>query len=135
MAENQSHNPQIARESRLHALYGDKLPRNRLLKGQLKERFYFDSGDHAVSQAHRSTNIGEVDTGVEHPLREHISHPVSAVPASSNVSAGGVDMNTYDGQRSTEVNNESSLHEQVSRTQVQDENTANISKVKVHEAL
>lgn len=36
MSENQSLDPQTKKESRLRALYGDKLPRNKLLQGQLE---------------------------------------------------------------------------------------------------
>lgn len=48
-------------------------------------RKYFDSGDFSLSQANKSSDAGAVKTGSEHPLREGISHPFSAVPSSSNV--------------------------------------------------
>lgn len=55
----------------------------------LQRRKYFDSGDFALSQAHKSSNIGAVKTGSDHPLRAGISHPSSAVPSSSNVNDDG----------------------------------------------
>ncbi|KAI8710685.1 MRNA stability protein [Fusarium sp. LHS14.1] len=73
---------------RAHHLYGisPRTPKtSNLLHGQLEERKYFDSGDFALSRAQTSSNIGTVTTGIEHPLRENISHPLAPVPSSSNV--------------------------------------------------
>ncbi|KAJ5932405.1 Endosulphine [Penicillium verrucosum] len=64
--------------------YG-KLRRGGLLAQTPKERTYFDSGDFAISSAHRETNNGAIQTGRSHPYRESISHPYAPVPASSNV--------------------------------------------------
>jgi len=65
--------------------YG-KLPARRdLLDHQLERRKYFDSGDFALSNAHRVSDIGHIQTGTEHPLRKSISHPSSPVPAGSNI--------------------------------------------------
>jgi hypothetical protein len=36
-------------------------------------------------QAHRSSDIGTVTTGSEHPIRRDISDPSSSVPSSSNL--------------------------------------------------
>lgn len=49
-----------------------------------QERTYFDSGDFALSSAHRVTDEGPIQTGRAHPRRESISHPYSPVPATSN---------------------------------------------------
>ena len=50
-----------------------------------ENRTYFDSGDLALSAAHKVTNEGAIQTGIAHPDRESISHPYSAVPNTSNV--------------------------------------------------
>lgn len=50
-----------------------------------KERTYFDSGDFALSAAHRVTDNGVIETGKAHPRRDSISHPYAPVPAASNV--------------------------------------------------
>lgn len=51
----------------------------------MQERTYFDSGDFALSAAHRETDNGAIQTGKTHPHRESISHPYASIPASSNV--------------------------------------------------
>ncbi|UNI16728.1 hypothetical protein JDV02_003139 [Purpureocillium takamizusanense] len=80
--DSKLHNEQ---ELRLKRLYG-RIPSKRdLLDHQLEGRKYFDSGDFSLSQASKPSDAGAVKTGAEHPLREGISHPVSAVPSSSNV--------------------------------------------------
>ncbi|KAH6985355.1 camp-regulated phosphoprotein family protein Igo1 [Ilyonectria destructans] len=56
-----------------------------LLSRQLDDRKFFDSGDFALSQAHESSDIGNINTGIEHPIRKNISHPSAPVPSSSNV--------------------------------------------------
>ncbi len=48
-------------------------------------RKYFDSGDFALSQAHRPSDAGAVATGTEHPLRATTNHPLARVPGASNV--------------------------------------------------
>jgi hypothetical protein len=55
------------------------------LTSYLKGRKYFDSGDFALTQAHRSSNMGSVTTGSEHPIRQDISEPSCSVPSSSNL--------------------------------------------------
>lgn len=52
---------------------------------EMQERTYFDSGDFALSAAHRETDNGAIQTGKTHPHRESISHPYASIPASSNV--------------------------------------------------
>ncbi|KAH6959878.1 hypothetical protein BKA56DRAFT_599671 [Ilyonectria sp. MPI-CAGE-AT-0026] len=73
------------RDKRLLRRYGMIPTRGSLLHHQLEGRKYFDSGDFALSQANKPSNIGAVNTGSEHPLRETISYPSSPVPSSSNV--------------------------------------------------
>ncbi|KAL5589772.1 hypothetical protein FOVSG1_011639 [Fusarium oxysporum f. sp. vasinfectum] len=70
---------------RLLNRYGVLPKRGNLLNHQLEGRKYFDSGDFALSQAHRPSNIGNVTTGLEHPIRQDISEPSSSVPSSSNI--------------------------------------------------
>ncbi|KAG8411597.1 hypothetical protein J3458_015658 [Metarhizium acridum] len=93
-------------------LYGIERSKPRLLHHQLQGRKYFDSGDFALSQAHRASNIGAVETGTEHPLRKDISHPSSAAPASSNVKS---DSNEQGGhaEQSTMVASASHLQQQM----------------------
>ncbi|KAK4031737.1 hypothetical protein C8A01DRAFT_21099 [Parachaetomium inaequale] len=69
-------------------LYGKIPSKERLLHHQLDRRTYFDSGDFALSQAHKSSDIGAVATGSEHATRESVSHPSCPVPSSSNVEGG-----------------------------------------------
>jgi hypothetical protein len=51
----------------------------------LQRRKYFDSGDFSLSHAQKASEIGRIQTGTEHPLREGISQPSSPVPATSNI--------------------------------------------------
>ncbi|OAQ61350.1 cAMP-regulated phosphoprotein/endosulfine conserved region domain-containing protein [Purpureocillium lilacinum] len=80
MSASKDTKPNGEKELRLKHLYG-RIPR----KGDLLGRKYFDSGDFSLSQAQKSSDAGAVKTGSEHPLREGISQPFSAVPSSSNV--------------------------------------------------
>ncbi|CAK41099.1 uncharacterized protein An12g02590 [Aspergillus niger] len=48
------------------------------------KRTYFDSGDYALSAAHRVTDSGDIITGTAHPVRESISHPFAPVPSTGN---------------------------------------------------
>ncbi|KAG7406315.1 hypothetical protein DER46DRAFT_75354 [Fusarium sp. MPI-SDFR-AT-0072] len=73
------------KNKRLLNRYGILPKRGNLLNHQLEGRKYFDSGDFALNQAHRSSNIGNVTTGREHPIRQDISEPSSSVPSSSNI--------------------------------------------------
>jgi hypothetical protein len=65
--------------------YGHNQQESSWLDNQWKGRKYFDSGDFALMQAHRSSDIGTVTTGSEHPIRRDISDPSSSVPSSSNL--------------------------------------------------
>jgi hypothetical protein len=78
----------------------------------IQGRKYFDSGDFALSQAHTCSNIGAVTTGVEHPLRRHISHPSSAAPSSSNFDNTGNQRIRIE-RRGSEVKIASHLEEEV----------------------
>ncbi|KFA77050.1 hypothetical protein S40288_10241 [Stachybotrys chartarum IBT 40288] len=73
------------RDKNLLRKYGTTTARGNLLHHQLERRKYFDSGDFAMSQASKASNIGAVDTGNEHPLRKNISHPSAPAPGSSNL--------------------------------------------------
>ncbi|KAF4344246.1 camp-regulated phospho family Igo1 [Fusarium beomiforme] len=73
------------KNKRLLNRYGILPKRGNLLNHQLEGRKYFDSGDFALNQAHRASNIGNVTTGSEHPIRQDISEPSSSVPGSSNL--------------------------------------------------
>ncbi|KAK7178253.1 cAMP-regulated phosphoprotein family protein [Paraphaeosphaeria sporulosa] len=77
--------PLTEQDVRLLRRYGKLPAREDLLDHQLERRKYFDSGDFAVSHAYRVSDIGQIRTGTEHPLRMGISHPLSPVPASSNI--------------------------------------------------
>ncbi|KAL5372130.1 hypothetical protein DPSP01_013743 [Paraphaeosphaeria sporulosa] len=76
-------------------------------------RKYFDSGDFALSHAYRVSDIGQIQTGREHPLRKGISHPSSPVPASSNINknSGEQEKGVKEGNKATET---SHLHLYVS---------------------
>ncbi|EXK75832.1 hypothetical protein FOQG_19403 [Fusarium oxysporum f. sp. raphani 54005] len=65
--------------------YGIVPSRGKLLHHQLEGRKYFDSGDFALMQANRSSDIGTVATGSEHPIRRDLSTPTCSVPGSSNL--------------------------------------------------
>ncbi|EXM12255.1 hypothetical protein V3481_017401 [Fusarium oxysporum f. sp. vasinfectum] len=95
---------------RLKEIYG-KPPAQDLLHHQLDARKYFDSGDFALSLAHKSSNIGRIGTGSQHPRRERISGPSSPVPNTSNVDESA-NQPRQDG-KNREVKNESLLHEVV----------------------
>ena len=83
-------------------------------------RTYFDSGDFALSEAHKASNIGEVQTGTKHPLRRNIPHPSSAVPASSNIESNS-DEQCGGTERSTAVSSASHLHQQMTPKRESDE--------------
>ncbi|KAH7205482.1 camp-regulated phosphoprotein family protein Igo1 [Fusarium redolens] len=75
----------MEKDKRLLSLYGIVPSRENLLHHQLEGRKYFDSGDFALAQANRSSDIGTVKTGSEHPIRRDISDPSCPVPSSSNL--------------------------------------------------
>ncbi|KAI5459488.1 camp-regulated phosphoprotein family protein Igo1 [Mariannaea sp. PMI_226] len=100
-------------------MYGRMPTRGKLLHGQLEGRKFFDSGDFALSQAHQPSNIGGVDTGSEHPLRENISYPSAPVPSASNVDNDA--SQPLRGEKKTgDLRSASHLHEQMT-TQVRDQ--------------
>ncbi|KAJ5982156.1 hypothetical protein N7451_012256 [Penicillium sp. IBT 35674x] len=45
---------------------------------------HLDSGDFALSAAHRATDSGAIQTGKVHPYRESASHPCAPAPAANN---------------------------------------------------
>ncbi|KAL4943164.1 hypothetical protein BDV06DRAFT_221503 [Aspergillus oleicola] len=67
------------REQRILKNYG-KLPFKGRIGQAKKQRTYFDSGDFALSAAHKVTDSGAIQTGTEHPVRETIPHPYVPVP-------------------------------------------------------
>jgi len=71
-------------ERRISRMYGKLPAKGDLLHHQLEERKYFDSGDFELSKTNKASNIGAIQTGREHPLRESVSHPSSPVPGNSN---------------------------------------------------
>ncbi len=79
----------------------------------LQKRKYFDSGDFALAQAHGSSNDGEVETGSQHPLRQGIPHPYSAVPSSSNVQSNSQTKEQCDKDAGL-VRSGSQLHQELS---------------------
>ncbi|KAG7402834.1 mRNA stability protein [Fusarium oxysporum f. sp. rapae] len=105
-------------DKRLLHIYGMIPTRGNLLHGQLEGRKYFDSGDFALSQAHQPSNIGGVDTGSEHALRENISYPSAPVPSSSNVD-DNANQPLRGGKKTEELRSASHLHEQMA-SQTQD---------------
>ncbi|OAQ62586.1 cAMP-regulated phosphoprotein/endosulfine conserved region domain-containing protein [Purpureocillium lilacinum] len=100
MSASKDSKPHNEQELRLKGLYG-RIPSKRDLLDHQLEVKYFDSGDFCLSQASKSSDTGAVKTGAEHPLREGISHPFSAVPSSSNVN--------YIGQQQEEGNLEAGV--------------------------
>lgn len=105
--------PLTEQDARLLRRYG-KLPvRRDLLNHQLERRKYFDSGDFALSHAHTASDIGQIQTGKEHPLRKGISLPSSPVPVGSNIKN---DSNEHKKgvEEGHEVNDASHLHQQMS---------------------
>ncbi|UNI14805.1 hypothetical protein JDV02_001400 [Purpureocillium takamizusanense] len=87
MSSSQDSRRDKERELRIKHLYGRTANKPALLGHQLEKRKYFDSGDFALAQAHRSSNVGKVETGSQHPLRRGISHPILQSRASA-MSAG-----------------------------------------------
>ncbi|RAK90802.1 hypothetical protein BO79DRAFT_280940 [Aspergillus costaricaensis CBS 115574] len=82
--DNEVHDrPLSERDKRILTTYG-RLPCGGSLGQQPKKRTYFDSGDYALSAAHRVTDNGDIQTGTAHPVRESISHPFAPVPSTGN---------------------------------------------------
>ncbi|WJG35803.1 uncharacterized protein FOBCDRAFT_139088, partial [Fusarium oxysporum Fo47] len=96
---------------RFEEIYG-KTPTQDLFHHQLgactNTRKYFNSGDFALSLAHKSSNIGRIGAGTQHPRRERIYRSFSPVPNTSNVD-GSANKPWQDG-KNREVKNESLLH-------------------------
>ncbi|KAL5401953.1 hypothetical protein PMIN06_011241 [Paraphaeosphaeria minitans] len=101
----------IEQDVRLLHRYGKLPAREDLLNHQLERRKYFDSGDFALSHAYRVSDIGQIQTGTEHPLRKGISHPSSPVPAGSNINKDSGEKGAKEGNKATET---SHLHLYVS---------------------
>ncbi|CAG9953205.1 unnamed protein product [Clonostachys rosea f. rosea IK726] len=97
------------RAEHLQEIYG-RAPYRDLLDHQLDERRYFDSGDLALSQAQRGSDIGKIKTGTQHPRRESISHPRAPMPGSGNVDESA-NKGLQDQEKSSELQNQSYLHE------------------------
>ncbi|KAH6653566.1 hypothetical protein BKA67DRAFT_570298 [Truncatella angustata] len=91
-------------------LYGNDQATYDLLHHQLEHRQYFDSGDSALSRARRSSDVGIVTTGKEHPARAGISHPSCPVPSSSNVDEHAW-RQEHGGEKAGRVQHHSLLHE------------------------
>ncbi|CAH0020105.1 unnamed protein product [Clonostachys rhizophaga] len=90
-------------------MYG-RAPHRDLLDHQLDERRYFDSGDFALSQVQRGSDIGKIKTGTQHPRRESISHPRAPMPGSINVDESA-SKGLQDQKKSSEVQVQSHLRE------------------------
>jgi len=105
-------NPPTKRDKGLLRVYGKTPSHGDLLHRQLEGRKYFDSGDFALSQAHRPSNIGTIKTGPEHPVREKISHPLSPVPSSSNVGEGA-NKGMQGGENTGEIKHTSRLSQEM----------------------
>ncbi|KAH6869242.1 hypothetical protein B0T10DRAFT_418033, partial [Thelonectria olida] len=65
--------------------YMERPTQGDLLHHQLDVK-YFDSGDFALSQAQKPSNIGEIRTWESTSGEENISHPPSPVPTSNIMS-------------------------------------------------
>ncbi|GKT51109.1 mRNA stability protein mug134 [Colletotrichum spaethianum] len=104
----------IQKEDRLRRLYGRAPARSDLLHNQL-QRKYFDSGDYAMQDAHKSSSMGSVQTGTEHPLRRNISHPSAPVPTSSNVEDNAGDRHQDAPKEASSSNQMSHLREQTDK--------------------
>jgi len=100
-------------DARLLRHYGELPTSTDLLDHQLERRKYFDSGDLALSHAHRVSDIGHIRTGTEHPVRKNISLPSSPIPASSNIKydSGKQEKGVKEGHEAKET---SPLHRQMS---------------------
>lgn len=69
----------------VYARYTCQYVMHQLTGTQSQGREYVDSGDYALSQAHKASDIGRIRTSTEHPLRGSISHPSSPFPSGSNI--------------------------------------------------
>ena len=101
------HQPEVS-----WTLLCQQLVRTSLSKPCLQERKYFDSGDFALSQARQPSNIGAVETGSKHPLREDISRPSCPVPNSSNVESDA-NQQLQGGKNASVAKRVSHLHQEI----------------------
>jgi hypothetical protein len=104
--------PLTEQDVRLLRRYGKLPAREDLLDHQLERRKYFDSGDFSLSHSQKVSDIGPIQTGTEHPLRKGISHPLSPVPATSNIKddSGEQEKGVKEGHK---VKKASHLHQQM----------------------
>ncbi|KAH7175174.1 camp-regulated phosphoprotein family protein Igo1 [Fusarium flagelliforme] len=85
MDQPKTSEPNTEKNKHLLNRYGIVPNKGDLLHHQLEGRKYFDSGDFALMQAHKSSDIGTVATGSKHPIRRDISIPTCSAPGSSNL--------------------------------------------------
>ncbi|KAJ5112125.1 cAMP-regulated phosphoprotein family protein Igo1 [Penicillium argentinense] len=72
-------------EQRLFRMYGKMPNKKDLLQNKLKERKYFDSGDYALSQAGKASEVTSI--GSRHPVPENIPHLTATSPGANNPAA------------------------------------------------
>ncbi|EXJ76457.1 uncharacterized protein A1O5_00965 [Cladophialophora psammophila CBS 110553] len=72
-------------ERQVVARFGILPKRNLLLRSQVTERKFFDSGDFAISKASDDTVTGHPQTGKQHPVSGTIPRLSAPVPSDSNV--------------------------------------------------
>jgi len=119
----------VDQEQHLLKLYG-KLPSKRdLLQSRIKERKYFDSGDFALSAAHKATTDAScpLKTGHQHPLLQNLPHLSSPVPSSSNVNEDA-DRPMLQASTSMSPVHENSEHSHLNRTTTADEEDMVVGK-------
>lgn len=79
MASRESEQEQ---EQKLREMYGKLPTRADILKNQLKQRRFFDSGDYAMSKAGKKTE----EVGSEHPDPQQIPHRGQLLPTNVGTS-------------------------------------------------
>lgn len=77
--------PEKEQENLLKERLGKPPTRADILRNQLKQRRFFDSGDYAMSKAGKKPEAGQ-DIGSEHPIPEQIPHRSALLAAHGNVS-------------------------------------------------
>ncbi|KAB8251062.1 hypothetical protein F9C07_1719355 [Aspergillus flavus] len=83
--DKETHSQTLSEDEKRRLRLYDRLPHGGgLLRQQSRERWYFDSGDLALSTADRMTDEGAIQTGTAHPIRDTISRPYAPVPNTSN---------------------------------------------------
>ncbi|KIW37301.1 uncharacterized protein PV06_10641 [Exophiala oligosperma] len=73
------------REREVYARYETLTKQNILLRSQVKERKFFDSGDLAISKATDDSMTGHPRTGKQHPISGEIPKLSSPMSGDSNV--------------------------------------------------